>query len=384
MSPVRYRPTVATVDLDAIEHNVRALMISAQTEMACAVVKADAYGHGAVPVARAALRAGAHWLAVAIVEEGVELRRAGIEAPILLLSEPPPGSEAEVARLRLMPTLYSETAIDAVASAAAAAGGPPFDVHLKADTGMHRVGAQPDEIVPLARRIAACPSLRLAGTCTHFAVADAPGDPYTDGQIARFGEVLQALRTAGLDPGIVHAANSAGSLLHPRGRFDLVRLGIAMYGLSPDAGVDPAAAGVELRPALRWTSAVSHVKTLPSGERLSYGLRYRLERDSVIATVPVGYADGLSRRWSAVGGEVLIGGRRRPVAGRVTMDQILIDCGPADDPTSRVARGDEVVLIGAQGAEALTAWDWATRLDTIAYEITCAIGARVPREHTGG
>ncbi len=170
-------------------------------------------------------------------------------------------------------------------------------------------------------------------------------------------------------------------MLHPRGRFDLVRLGIAMYGLSPDDAVDPTTVGVELRPALRWTSAVSHVKVLPAGERLSYGLRHRLERASVIATVPAGYADGVARRWSSLGGEVLLGGRRRPVVGRVTMDQLLVDCGDAADPASAVQRGDEVVLIGRQGTEELGAWEWATKLDTIAYEITCGISARVPREY---
>jgi alanine racemase len=372
------------VDLDAITANVRALIDVTGVPSACSVVKADGYGHGAVPAARAALRGGATWLAVALVEEAVELRAAGLDGPVLLLSEPPPGAEHAVVAHRVVPTLYSAGSIDRMARAAAAAGSGPVDVHLKVDTGMHRVGAQPEELPALARRVVEDGTLRLGGTCTHFAIADAPDDPYTAGQLARFRSAIAGLRAAGIDPGIRHASNSAGALFHPAARLDMVRLGIAQYGSTPDPGVDPRAVGVRLRPALSLVSEVSHVKVLPAGERLSYGLRYGLARRSVVATVPIGYADGISRRWSAVGGEVLIGGRRRPVAGRVTMDQLLVDCGPADDPASTVDRGDEVVLIGSQGGESITAWEWAGKLDTIAYEITCALTSRVPREYTGG
>lgn len=385
-APPSYRPTWAEVDLDAVRHNVAALAHTVRPAAVCAVVKADAYGHGAVPVARAALEAGAAWLAVALVEEGLALRAAGIAAPVLLLSEPPPGAGATVVRHHLTPTVYSHRAIEDLAAAVAAdprARGP-LSVHLKVDTGMHRVGAQPDDAVHLALAVAAHPDrLVLGGVWTHFAVADEPRNPFTTGQIEGFDGVVDRIRAAGIDPGLVHAANSAGGLVHPRGRLDLVRCGIATYGLSPAPGLDPTVLGVPLRPVLRLVSRVSHVKVLPGGARVSYGHTYELGDRSVVATVPIGYADGVPRRLSSVGGEVLIGGVRYPLAGRVTMDQVLVDCGPPDGPGGTVRAGDEVVLLGRQAGEEITAWDWAVPLDTIAYEITCGIGPRVPRRYRG-
>lgn len=368
--------SVATVDLDAVAHNVRLLAERADGAIVCAVVKADGYGHGAVPVATAALGAGATWLGVAQVDEGRKLRAAGIDAPILLLSEPAPTEIdlALAAGIRLV--VYRPELIDAVAARADALGVPSVPVHLKVDTGMRRVGCEPGDAVAVARRIVAHDRLVLEGTMTHLAVADEPGEPTTDRQLERFQQACRALTDAGIAPGIRHAANSAGTIDVPGSRLDLVRVGIAIYGIPPS----PALADrLPLRPALRWTSTVRLVKPVATGDRVSYGLRHEFPADTVVATIPAGYADGVRRRLGLVGGEVLIRGRRRPIVGVVTMDQFVVDCGPGTD----VAVGDEVVLVGAQDDEEITANEVAGRLDTIGYEITCAISPRVERHHLG-
>jgi alanine racemase len=376
--PVGFRASHAVVDLDAITANVRALKKLAGTDRFCAVVKADGYGHGSVQVAKAALLGGATHLAVALVEEAIVLRTGGITAPILLLSEPPVGSESEIARHQIIATVYSESAIDRLGVAGAMAG-QTVKVHLKVDTGMHRVGCQPSEAVGLAKRIVSTPSILMEGTFTHLAVADEPGRPETASQLARFEQTLSSLREAGIEPGITHAANSAGTIAHPGAWYQMVRCGIAIYGQAPDIGLDPSQFGVQLTPAIRVATTVSHVKVVPAGVAASYGLAYNYPVESVVATIPIGYADGIPRRWSSVGGEVLIGGRRRPIGGRITMDQIVINCGPVSEPTSHVSRGDEVVLIGRQGEAEILAWELAEKLDTIAYEITCGLTARLPR-----
>ena len=378
------RPTYLGVDLGAITHNVAALRALAGTREFCAVVKADGYGHGAVAVARAAQRGGAGWLAVALVDEAVALREAGIRGPILLLSEPAVGSEHEVVANDLVPTVYSASCIARLSRAVLTAGGPALPVHLKVDTGMHRVGAQPSEMLALAGLVEDDPSLVLGALCTHLAVADAPDDPYTVHQLAVLDETLRALSNAGIHPPMVHAANSAGTLAHPGARRDMVRCGIAIYGQDPDLGLAASSYGVDLRTALRLVSVVSHVKVVGAGERISYGLRHRFAVDSWVATIPIGYADGVPRRLSSVGAEVLIGGHRHRMVGRVTMDQLLVDCGPADSDSAPVEPGEEAVLLGTQGNETVSAWEWAARLDTIAYEITCGISGRVPRVHREG
>jgi alanine racemase len=378
----RLRPAWAEIDLDAIRHNASLLAHLAGPSKLCAVVKAGGYGHGAVPVARAALDGGAEWLAVALVEEGIELRDAGIAAPVLLLSEPVPEAMAEVVSARLTPTVYTSEGLDALAAAARARNdsAEPFSIHVKADTGMHRVGAQPKEAVDLAVRAVSTPGLRLEGFWTHLAVSDELDNAYTELQLDRFEEACAALEASGVEPALLHAANSAGAIWHPRARLDLVRCGISLYGLASDgalAGKEPAD---RLKPAMSLKARVSYVKEVSAGERLSYGLRYRLERDSMVATVPLGYADGVTRSLSAAGAQVLIGGKRRPVAGTVTMDQLMVDCGPGDP----VRRGDEVVLLGSQGGETITAWEWAERTGTIAYEVVCGMSGRVPRVYLGG
>jgi alanine racemase len=363
------RPSWIEIDLGAIRANVAEIRRVVAPSVVCAVVKADGYGHGDVPAAEAALAGGAEWLAVAMVEEGCRLREAGIDAPILLLSEPPDGDAAGVVRWQLTPTVYTRHFAEALSRAATEA---PHPVHLKVDTGMHRVGADPGEAARIARYVADEPHLRLEGVWTHFAVAEEDAE-FTDRQSTTLAAFVADLRTEGIDPPIVHAANTAGALGTPAARFDLVRVGLGIYGLRPDP--DPAP-DVPLRPAMRVVSQVSLVRQLPAGARPSYGRRRPLRHDAAVATVPLGYADGVARRLSSVGGEVLIGGRRRPYAGTVTMDQIVVDVG-ADD----VAVGDEVVLIGEQGDEAITADEWARLLDTINYEIVCDFGPRLPRRY---
>ncbi len=370
----RFRAAWVEIDLGAVRDNVKALVAVAAPARVMAVVKADGYGHGAVPVARAALEAGATWLGVALVEEGVELREAGIDAPILVLSEPSPDAAGAVVAHQLTPVVYTPGGIETLAKAVVDRGqGEPLAVHLKVDTGMHRVGASTEDAVALAHRINERTELRFEGILTHFAVADEPTDPYTGEQLARFLAVLADLDGAALRPSIVHAANSAGLLAFPDARLDLVRVGIAIYGIPP---VPELADRAALRPALSLKARVSHVKTLDAGARLSYGLRYQLDSTARIATVPIGYADGVPRNLATVGGEVVIGGRRRRVAGTVTMDQLMVDVG-----NDEVAVGDEVVLIGQQGEAEVTAQEWAERLGTIAYEIVCGIGPRAPRTY---
>ncbi len=364
------RPSWIEVDLAAIRHNVAALRREFAPAMLCAVVKADGYGHGDVPVAEAALDAGADWLAVALVEEGVRLREAGIDAPVLLLSEPDPADAAEVVRWRLTPTAYRPGFLDALAAQA----DEPVGVHLKVDTGMHRVGCDPADAVRLAKQIVAAPHLDFAGLWTHFSVAEADAD-FTRRQLATLEACRETMVAQGLQPQMVHAANTAGGLVLASARPDMVRAGLGIYGLRPAPNVG---ADLDLRPAMRVVSHVAMVKRLPAGARPSYGRRRELYRATTVATVPLGYADGIARRLAHQGGAMLIGGQRRAFAGNVTMDQIVVDVGDDD-----VAVGDEVVALGRQGDEEITADEWAERLGTINYEIVCGFGPRLPRRYRG-
>jgi alanine racemase len=368
VTETRYRSTTVEVDLGAIRHNVGVLSPTEADLMA--VVKANAYGHGAVAVARAALDAGASWCGVALVEEGLELRAAGVEAPILVLSEFPPGSESVALAHRLTPSLYSGEGL--VRLAAATRG--PVGVHVKVDTGMHRAGVwPPEDLVPFLRAIADA-GLGVEGIWTHLAKSEDDAET-TAAQLARYAAALDEAKAAGFTPTLRHAANSGAVLRHPESIYDLVRPGIALYGIAPEPGV-----GVDrgLRPALTWRSAVSFARRLRAGERLSYGHRYELASDAMIATVPVGYADGYPRAASSRA-DVLIQGHRCRVAGNVTMDQLLVDCGEL-----QVEAGDEVVLLGSQGEVRIDAWELGRHADTIAYEIVTRIGERVPRAYVGG
>jgi len=356
------RPTYAEIDLGAIAHNVAAFRELIAPSVVCAVVKADAYGHGDVPVAVSALEAGAGYLAVALVEEGIRLREAGIGAPILVLSEPPISAAADIANWELTPTVYS---MDFIRSLEAT--GTHHDVHLKVDTGMHRVGAAPTAVGDLVGAIRSSANLDLAAVWTHFSVADEDPD-YTRSQIAVFDEV-----TAPHEPPSSHLANTAGAVLFPEARRTMCRIGLGIYGLHP---CPDTVEKIDLRPAMRLVTHVSHIQRVAAGERPSYGRVRALQRDSTVVTVPVGYADGLPRALTS-GGSALIGGTRYPLAGTVTMDQIVIDVG---DATPEL--GDEVVLLGRQGDEEISAYEWAASLATISYEVVCSIGPRVPRRHS--
>ena len=368
------RPAWAEVDLGAIAANAATLARLAGPARLCAVVKADAYGHGAVPVAAAALRGGAAELAVALVDEGVELREAGITAPVLVLSEPAHEAMEEACARDLTPTLYTEGGVDLAEAASRAVGnGTPWPVELKVDSGMHRVGADPADVPGLVERIEESSWLALQGLWTHFAVADEPESGFTELQLERFLAVAKHC-----PPARLHAANSAGLIAWPASRLDLVRCGIALYGYAPSAAVAPflESEGASLRPALSWKARVTLVRRVPADDAVSYGLRRPLGHDATVATIPLGYADGIPRAYFEQEGEVLVGGRPRRLCGTVTMDQVMVDCG--DDG---VQPGDEVVLIGEQGGARLSADDWAARLGTISYEVVTRIGPRVPRLH---
>ena len=362
------------VDLAAIAHNVRTLRAFIGDSRLLAVVKADAYGHGAVPVAETALSAGAHGLAVALVQEGVALRRAGIEAPILLLSEQPIDQVGDIVAHGLIATAYSVPFIDALVAESQRRGVIGQEVHLKIDTGMNRVGARPDLAVELAGRILArSPVLSLGGIFTHLACADDPTSSVTSTQIERFDRALDDVRNAGIDPGWVHIANSAGVILHPSAHRDMVRVGIAMYGIAPDVGLDTHCHF--LRPALSLKARVSHVKRVAAGEGISYGHRHRVERDTTVATLPLGYADGVPRRLSSVGGMVSIRDRLCPMVGVVTMDQLMVDVGDLE-----VAVGDVAVLLDKDPV--LSPNGWGAMLGTIGYEVVCGLSNRVPRRYS--
>ncbi len=368
------RPSWIEVDLAAVEENVRRIAATIAPAAVCAVVKADGYGHGDVPIAGAAIAGGAEWLAVALVEEGVRLREADIDVPILILSEPHPDDAATVVRHGLVPTVYRSGFARSIAEVAEQLGAAPYPVHLKLDTGMHRVGAAAIEAFEVARQIHADARLRLQGVFSHFSVADEDLD-YTRRQSRALGGFVDALAAEGIDARIVHAANTAAAVDLPESRYDMCRIGIGIYGLQPS----PASArDVELRPAMRVVSRVAYVQRLPAGARPSYGRMRELESPTKVATVPIGYADGVPRGLSA-GGEVLIGGRRRRFAGRVTMDMVVVDVGDDD-----VEVGDEVVLIGRQGDDEITVDEWAGLLDTINYEVVCRFGPRLPRRYIRG
>ena len=364
----------AEVHTGLISHNVAIVAQRTAPVQVWAVVKANGYGHGSVPVAQAALAGGATGLCVAIVDEGVALRRAGITAPILLLSEQPAELADLIVGYQLTPTVTT-TRGAAVLAASASAADQTVKIHIKVDTGMHRVGVSPNEAVSLASFISSYESLTIEGVYTHFAVADDPSHPANASQLSAFNAVLDGLSSRGINPPLVHAANSAAALANEASRFTMVRLGIAMYGLRPGAGVAELCAG--LIPAMSLKARVSAVRWVEAGEAVSYGLVRPLTKGSLIATVPIGYADGVPRALGRTNIQVLLNGVPRSFAGTITMDQLMIDC----ESDSSVTVGDEVVLIGKQGEHSVTADDWADALGTIGYEIVCGISPRIFRRY---
>jgi alanine racemase len=337
----------------------------------CAAVKADAYGHGAVRIAGAALEAGAGCLAVALVSEGAELRRAGIKAPILLLSQALPEEMNELAALDLVSLAGDRETVEALARAAREAG-KKLMVHLKVDTGMGRMGCRPEEAAELAAFILSKETLVLGGMATHLAVSDSlePGDiAYTKKQLACFREAAASVRTAGMETGVLHAANSGALCFHEDAFFDMVRPGIFLYGYSPAGGIT---GGLSAAPVMELRTAVVLVKKLRRGEAISYGRIWTAPEDTFVATLPAGYADGIPRLLSGRCHRVYIRGKPYPLVGRICMDQCMADLGPE----TNIRRWDEAVIFGP-GTE--TAADIAAKTGTIPYEITCNISKRVPR-----
>lgn len=366
---VRVRPTEARIDAAALSHNLREAKRKAPRSRVLGVVKADGYGHGAVIAARAFLAAGAEWLGVALVEEGLALRHAGIDAPILCLGAQYTDYPMLLGN-RLTPVVYRTEQLDALAAAARSAG-IAAEAHLKLDTGMGRIGVLPSELPALLEHARGVREVRLTGLCSHFANADLRDPASTDRALRLFEEGRRALVQAGQPLALCHLANSAATLDLPASHHDMVRPGLMLYGAVPA----PRFAGLaDLRPALTWATAISHLKTVPAGTPISYGHKWTARRESVIATLPVGYADGYRRSLTNVS-FVLLGGKRCPVAGTVCMDMFMVDA--TDVPSARI--GDEVVLVGSQGDEQIAAEELADRSGTIAYEVFCNISARVPR-----
>lgn len=368
------RPAWAEIDLGAIRRNVgRVRERLAPGARLMAVVKANAYGHGEVEVARAALEAGAASLGVILVDEGLRLRAAGIDAPVLLLHEPPAGRLGEALAADLTPCLFTERGLAALGEAADRAG-RTVRAHLKIDTGLNRLGVPTWGLEQFVAALAKEASVELEGVFSHFAFADRPAHAFIDEQVRRFADSLELLAAHGIEPPVRHIANSAAAVSRPDTHFDMVRLGIAMYGLSPG----PECEGmIPLEPAMALRAEVAMVKRVPAGEAVSYGHRYRLERDGTIASIPLGYADGWPRALAG-NAAVLIGGRRHPAVGTVCMDSFMVDLG--DD---ECAVGDEAVLIGAQGVERITAAEIAAALGTINYEVVTRISHRIPRVFVG-
>jgi len=359
------------IDRGAIEANVRQCLERTDVQV-MAVVKANGYGHGIVPVARAAVRGGATWCGVARVEEAIELRRAGLDAPILVLGATPAGRVQEAIGERVSMAVWD---VEHVEAAAAATNGTNerARLHLKVETGMGRLGIEPGEAAALAQRIAATPGVILEGVFTHFARADEADPAPTEAQERQFAQVLAALQAAGLRPGVVHAANSAASLTRPSAYFNLVRVGIAIYGLNPSPEC-PLPDG--FRPALSWKAQLTQVRVTPPGRGVSYGHQYVTRGVERIGVAPVGYGDGYRR---VPGNRVLVGGRAVEVVGRVCMDQIMVQLDGV--PEARV--GDEVVLVGEQGGRRITVDDLAARWGTFNYEVVCGLSARIPRVYQG-
>jgi alanine racemase len=365
---------VARVDLGAIRANVEALRAATSAEV-LAVVKADGYGHGLLPSARAAVAGGATWLGTALLDEALALRAAGIMAPRVLAWLIGPGeawADALAADVDL--SVNAGWALDEVVAAARQAG-TTARVHLKVDSGLGRGGAAPADwadLVEAARKAEAEGVVRVVGLWSHLAYADAPGHPTILRQAEVFREAVALAQGAGIDPEVRHLANSAATLTAPEHHFDLVRPGLAVYGLSPVPDVaGPSAYG--LRPAMTLAADLVHVKRVPAGSGVSYGHIYTTDRETTLGLVPLGYADGVPRAGGNVG-PVLAAGRSRTVAGRVCMDQLVLDLGDDD-----VAVGDEVVLFGPGDDGAPTAQDWAEATGTISYEIVTRVGPRVPR-----
>jgi len=361
--------TWAEVDLNAIKNNIRTLQELTGVDV-MAVVKANGYGHGMLPVAKAALEAGAAYCAVARIPEGIELREAGIQAPVHVMGPSLSHRFRDAIQHHLEITLFQMEQIEPLRQVAASVG-RPARVHVKVETGMNRIGADPDDALVMLQTLAGIPEIEVAGLFTHYARADEEDTTTTDRQEETFLQFLQTVTENGLRPKVIHAGNSATAVTRPASRFDMVRAGVSMYGLHPSREVRLPR---DFKPALTWKTQLRHVHHIKAGEGISYGHRYVTSGEERIGVIPVGYGDGWRRTDE---NEVLLHGKRAPVVGRVCMDQCMLQL----DSFPGAAVGDEVVLLGRQGADHIAAEDVAARWNTINYEVTCGISARIPREY---
>lgn len=365
------RPVWAEINLDAVEHNIKTIrgLLKPDT-LFMAIVKADAYGHGAKKVAEIAVESGADRFGVALVEEAVELRDAGINIPIHILNEPPISYSSFVPEYDLIPSVCSFSVAKAI-SESAVKQNKEVKIHIKVDTGMNRLGLFPEEVIPFVRSIEKLPGLKIEGVFTHFAVADQPENNYTLKQLEKFNKLTAELKKENINTPIIHAANSAAAILFGQSHYNMVRIGIALYGLHPSGSTKGL---VDLKPALSLKARISYIKNILFGDKISYGLTYTASKDTTIAVLPLGYADGYTRLLSNKS-QVLVNGKRVNTVGIICMDQFMIDVGGIGN----VNVGDEAVLIGSQGNEVVSSDELAAILGTINYEIVCMISNRVPR-----
>ena len=370
------RTTWLEISRGALTHNLHLLRgrLAPATQL-MAVVKANAYGHGAAGTARTLQQAGADRFAVATLSEAVELRQAGIESPILVLGYTPPWHAAQALAHTITLTVFELETATALHTTARA-GGQRLTVHVKVNTGMNRLGVRPDAAPALLAALAALDGLTVEGIFTHFATSDEADKTYAAAQFTRFAALLATLETSGLRPPIAHAANSAALLTMPHTHLDLVRSGIALYGLDPD--MDQCVLPAGFRPALAWKAIVTQVSDLTPGEAVSYGREFIADRPLRTAILPIGYADGFPRR-PQTWGSVLIHGQPAPILGRVCMDQTVVDVTAIEAATGPVRQGDEVVIIGRQGDAVISAETASARVGTNNYDIVSRILARVPR-----
>ena len=368
---MRSRAAWAEIDLGALEHNYQAIKscIKGNAKL-CAVVKADAYGHGALETARVALAQGAEYLAVATISEGIELREAGITAPILLLGLILPDEAPLVVEHGITQTVC-ELPLARALSEAAVKQNRQVKVHLKVETGMGRIGIRPEEMADLAEAVSQLSNLEIEGMFSHFATADCKDKTFAREQLKKFQEACEAVKARGIELKLCHIAESAAILEMPEAHMDMVRAGVIQYGMWPSEEVTHP---VELRPVMKLCAQIVFLKKMYPGETIGYGRAWEAQRESLIATLPLGYADGYIRAYGKAPAKVLINGKLVPLAGRVCMDQVMVDV--TDLP--EVHEGDTAVLFGAPE---LTADDAARFLDTINYEVTCLVSNRVPREY---
>lgn len=366
------RPTRAEINLAALRHNLRVVQRATTSPVWC-VLKADGYGHGAKAVARTLERAGAKGICVALLEEAIELREAGIKLPILVMGGYYGGAWGELLRHDLTPVVYDAAHIEALADEVRFTGSEPIRVHLKVDTGMARLGVTPTEMQPVLRELLRRPEVVLEGLMTHFACADSGETASVEHQLEVFDAATRTVRDMGLSPAVRHAANSAAIFLCPRSHLDAVRPGLSLFGVEPRPGTAP-----DLRPAMRMRTEIVALRDLSPGESAGYGSTWTAQRPSRIATIPLGYADGLSRALSNKG-QVLVRGKRAPIVGAVSMDLTMVDV--TDLPG--VELRDETVAMGSQrgplGADEITVSEMASQLGTIAWEVLTNVSRRVPR-----